>query len=208
LSRRAARQRADELLERFLLTQAATRLAREYSGGMRRRLDLAASLVNPPTVLFLDEPTTGLDPPSREELWGVVRELRRAGTTIVLTTQYLEEADRLADHITVIDHGRAVAKGTAAALKAEVGGDIIEIYASDPDLAERAAHLLAGKVGIGADAVTIDPHDRHALVSVESGCISAIDAIRLLDGENLRVDDLKLRQASLDEVFSMFTKRR
>lgn len=208
LSGPAARRRADELLDRFALTAAAGRLVRTYSGGMRRRLDLAASLVVQPRVLFLDEPTTGLDPPSREELWAVVRTLREAGTTIVLTTQYLEEADRLADHVTVVDHGHAVAQGTSAELKAAVGGDVFELRAPDPENAAQAAHFLAERARALPGAVTLDPQQGTAHVSVPSGSFSVTAAVRLLDAEGLSVEDIHLRRATLDEVFSALTRRR
>lgn len=207
LGRPAAQRRADELLERFDLTRAAGRLVRSYSGGMRRRLDLAASLVIQPRVLFLDEPTTGLDPPSREELWGVVRALREEGTTIVLTTQYLEEADRLADHVTVVDHGHAVAQGTPAELKAAVGGDVLELRAREPAIAEQAAHFLAGRARSRPGSVTLDPQQGLACVGVPSGSFSVPVAVRLLDAEGLPVDDIQLRRATLDEVFSALTGR-
>jgi ABC-2 type transport system ATP-binding protein len=205
LPRPVAKRRADELLERFHLSGAGSRLVRNYSGGMRRRLDLAASLVLSPKVVFLDEPTTGLDPPSREELWDVVRALRAGGTTIVLTTQYLEEADRLADEITVIDHGRAVAKGTPAELKAAVGGDVLELWSDAPGVAERAARWLAGRNARGT--VTVDPSGRGATVGLPSGSLTAADAVRLLDAESLRVTEVSLRRATLDEVFSALTVR-
>jgi len=208
LSGPAARRRADDLLDRFGLTAAAGRLVRTYSGGMRRRLDLAASLVVQPSVLFLDEPTTGLDPPSREELWAVVRMLREAGTTIVLTTQYLEEADRLADHVTVVDHGHAVAQGTPAELKAAVGGDVFELRSPDPEIAAQAAHFLARRARALPDAVALDPQLGTAHVSVPSGSFSVTAAVRLLDAESLSVEDIHLRRATLDEVFSALTRRR
>jgi daunorubicin resistance ABC transporter ATP-binding subunit len=205
-SRAQARARADELLERFGLAAASARLVRTYSGGMRRRLDLAASLVSPPRVLFLDEPTTGLDPPSREELWGVVRDLKSEGTTIVLTTQYLEEADRLADDITVVDHGRAVARGTAAELKATVGGDILELHTRKPALLGPAAAVVAKSVGAGDYAVNVSAEAGSATVAIPSGSLSVVDAVRILDAEGLPMDDISLRRASLDEVFRTLTR--
>src|SRR5258705_7169781 len=148
LSRTEARRRASELLERFELTDAADRTAKTYSGGMRRRLDLASSMLTQPRVLFLDEPTTGLDPRSRNEIWEIVRDLRRAGTTILLTTQYLEEADQLADEIAVIDHGRVIAKGTGNELKDRVGGQILEVELTDVQQRDEAeAALLRGRCG-------------------------------------------------------------
>ena len=202
LKRSAAKRRADELLERFMLTAAAGRLTRTYSGGMRRRLDLAASLVTPPRVLFLDEPTTGLDPPSREELWTVVRDLGREGTTVVLTTQYLEEADRLADHVTVVDRGRTVATGKPADLKAAYGGDVLELVSIEPAVADQAAKLLAHRSGLGDSAIHAGAQPGRVNVTVPSGSYSVVDAVRLLDAEGLRLDDIQLRRASLDEVFS------
>ena len=207
VSRPRARRRADELLEQFGLAAAGGRLVRTYSGGMRRRLDLAASLVLPPRVLFLDEPTTGLDPPSREELWAVVRNLRSTGTTIVLTTQYLEEADRLADHITVVDHGRAVARGTPEELKASVGGEILEIDAAPGDDAGRAARLLADRFGFGEKSVVAEAHRGWAQLRVPAGGLSTMDAARFLDSTDVAVYDIRRRRASLDDVFSALTGR-
>ncbi|GAA1782848.1 daunorubicin resistance protein DrrA family ABC transporter ATP-binding protein [Luedemannella flava] len=205
LTRAAAKRRADELLERFMLGAAAGRLTGTYSGGMRRRLDLAASLVKPPGVLFLDEPTTGLDPPSREELWTVVRDLGREGTTVVLTTQYLEEADRLADHVTVVNHGRAVASGKPAELKATYGGDVLELVAPEQTVADQAAKLLAHRAGLGESAIGAGTVAGRVNVTVPSGTYSVVDAVRLLDAENLLLDDIALRRASLDEVFAALT---
>jgi len=202
LNRSAAKRRADDLLDRFMLTAAAGRLTRTYSGGMRRRLDLAASLVIPPRVLFLDEPTTGLDPPSREELWTVVRDLGREGTTVVLTTQYLEEADRLADQVTVVDGGRAVATGKPADLKTAYGGDVLELASRDPSIADRAARLLAQRSNLTESAIQPGAAPGRMRVTLPFGTYSVVDAVRLLDAEGLRVDDIQLRRASLDEVFS------
>jgi ABC-2 type transport system ATP-binding protein len=204
LTRKDARRRADELLARFNLVEAGSRFVKHYSGGMRRRLDLAASLVMSPSVVFLDEPTTGLDPPSREELWDVIRSLGATGTTVVLTTQYLEEADRLADNVTVIDHGRAVATGSPAELKSAVGGDIIELRSEDPGVAARAAHLLAERAQLGS-AVIID--GVSASVGVPSGSLSIVAAVRLLDAHEVAITDIHLRRATLDEVFSALTRR-
>src|SRR5204862_3605319 len=148
LSPDEARRRADELLDRFDLASAANRPARTYSGGMRRRLDLASSLLTNPRILFLDEPTTGLDPRSRNEIWAIVRELRREGTTLLLTTQYLEEADQLADRIAVIDHGKVIAEGTGNELKDRVGGQILEVELSSVGQRDRARAVLA-RVGCG-----------------------------------------------------------
>ncbi len=201
----AARRRADELLERFGLAATAGRLTRTYSGGMRRRLDLALSLVWPPKVLFLDEPTTGLDPPSREELWAVVRDLRAEGTTVVLTTQYLEEADRLADRVTVIDKGQAVASGQAAELKSAYGADVLELSAADRTVAEQAARVLVDRAGLGKGTARVTDDAATASITVPAGSYSVVEAIRLLDAEGLRLDDIRIRNASLDEVFAALT---
>jgi ABC-type multidrug transport system ATPase subunit len=174
---------------------------------MRRRLDLALSLVWPPRVLFLDEPTTGLDPPSREELWAVVRGLRAEGTTVVLTTQYLEEADRLADRVTVIDKGQAVAAGQAAELKSAYGADVLELFAADRTVAEQAARVLIGRAGLGKGAARVASDAAPASITVPAGGYSVVEAIRLLDAEGLRLDDIRIRNASLDEVFAALTAR-
>jgi oleandomycin transport system ATP-binding protein len=198
---RDARARAKELLEAFDLGDAATKLVKTYSGGMRRRLDLAASLVGRPRFLYLDEPTTGLDPRSRLELWGMIRDLVGQGTTVLLTTQYLEEADRLADEIVVIDHGRVIAAGTPQQLKARVGGQVLQARPLDPaDVAatERVlAELAAGAEGIHSDGqlVTLTIEDPSALGQ----------AVRRLDDAGIVVDDLSLRRPSLDEVFLAVT---
>jgi oleandomycin transport system ATP-binding protein len=195
-----ARVRAKELLEAFDLADAATKVAKAYSGGMRRRLDLAASLVGRPRFLYLDEPTTGLDPRSRLELWGMIRALVAEGTTVLLTTQYLEEADRLTDEIVVIDRGRVIAAGTPQQLKTRVGGQVLLARPADPaDLAatEKVLAEIADGEGIHNDgqavAVTID--DRSALGR----------AVRRLDEAGIAVDDLSLRRPSLDEVFLALT---
>jgi ABC-2 type transport system ATP-binding protein len=203
--RRHARERADELLARFSLSDASNKLVRAYSGGMRRRLDLAASLVIPPLVLFLDEPTTGLDPQSRLGLWEVVRELRNEGTTIVLTTQYLEEADRLADMISVVDHGNIIAEGTAEDLKTRVGGEVMELRGSIPHAASQAALVLAAKLAVDADDITVDPDRGSALVPIPTGSLSVFDAVRVLDNEGFDLDDITLRRSSLDDVFLALT---
>lgn len=204
LTRRDARRRAGQLLERFGLRDAADRPSRTYSGGMRRRLDLAAALVATPEVLFLDEPTTGLDPASRRSLWGVIREIVADGTTLLLTTQYLEEADELADEILVIDHGREIARGTSAQLKAAVGGERIEFTLRDPSRTDEAAALIAP---FAAGERSIDPA-RGAIgfpVDVEQDHLA--DTVRALDHAGIRVADLALRRASLDDVFLTLTGR-
>ena len=202
LPRAEARRRADELLERLDLTDAADRLVKTFSGGMRRRLDLAASLVAAPEVLFLDEPTTGLDPRSRGDLWGLLRELVRDGTTVILTTQYLEEADRLADDIIVLDHGRTVAHGTPAELKARIGEDRLEVRVADTaDLAPAAAVLAASST----TEPSIDPGLVTVTVSVDAG-VRVIDLVRALDEAGIDAVDVDRRQATLDDVFLTLTE--
>src|SRR5262245_29905393 len=176
LPRRGTGARADELLERFGLADAANRPAKTYSGGMRRRLDLAAALVHRPPVLFLDEPTTSLDPASRSDLWAVIEELVAEGTTLLLTTQYLEEADRLADRIAVIDHGRVIAEGTPAALKSDVGGTMVEITLADPAVALRASAELAARLHITADA-----EGSRVELTVDDATGALVDVLRTLD---------------------------
>jgi ABC-2 type transport system ATP-binding protein len=201
LHRRDAGRRADELLAQFGLAGQAGDLVKTFSGGMRRRLDLAASLVSRPSVLFLDEPTTGLDPRSRGELWETLRDLVRDGTTVVLTTQYLEEADRLADDIVVLDHGRTVAHGTPAALKAEVGGDRIDIAVAGPaDLPV----ALAATERFAARPAVADQDARLVTVPVASG-VRLIDVVRALDDAGVDAVDTNRRGASLDDVFLTLT---
>jgi ABC-2 type transport system ATP-binding protein len=198
-------ERAAELLGAFSLTDAADRNVRTYSGGMRRRLDLAASLMVSPPVLFLDEPTTGLDPRSRLELWDVIAELRDQGTTIVLTTQYLEEADRLAQSISVIDGGHIIAEGTADELKDRVGGDVLDLTVADRAQLDRAVAVLA-RIFAPADAdVTIDRALGRVQVPVTAQASALTDALRALDGEGVVVGDLALRRPSLDDVFLKLT---
>jgi ABC-type multidrug transport system ATPase subunit len=204
LTRRAAKRRAAELLARFELEQAAGRPVRTYSGGMRRRLDLAASLLGQPSVLFLDEPTTGLDPRSRLTLWDIIRGLVGAGTTVLLTTQYLEEADRLADRICVIDGGRVTAAGSPAELKARVGTAHLRVAICETAALGRAAGILsrhaAGPVrrlpAGGGLEVPVVPRD---------GLVTEV--VRALDAAGIRVDDIALRQPSLDDVFHAVTGR-
>ena len=205
LSRRGARARAAELLERFGLSEAAGKLVRNYSGGMRRRLDLAASLVVPPAVLFLDEPTTGLDPPSRLELWDVVRDLRREGTTVVLTTQYLEEADRLADRISVVDSGRIIAEGTADELKATVGGDVLVLSVADPSDAARAAKALTAHLGRDTSDATVDTDIGQITLPLPAQPLAPLAAARILEVEGIDVVDGSVRRPSLDDVFLSLT---
>jgi oleandomycin transport system ATP-binding protein len=201
LPRRAARRRAGELLERFSLAEAAGKLVKTYSGGMRRRLDLAASLIGEPSVLFLDEPTTGLDPRSRIEVWAMVRELLAGGTTVLLTTQYLDEADQLAHAITVVDHGRVIASGTPDELKAKVGRRVLEARPADPADLPVTRRVLTQVTGAEAD---VDADQRLVSVPVVDGTVLAA-AVRLLDDAGVVMADLGLRRASLDEVFLALT---
>jgi ABC transporter DrrB family efflux protein len=203
LSRDDARRRAAELLERFELTDAADRPARTYSGGMRRRLDLASSLLTRPRILFLDEPTTGLDPRSRNEIWSIVRELVREGTTIMLTTQYLEEADQLADRIAVIDHGRVIAEGTGNELKDRVGGQILEVELTSAAQRDEAQAVLAG-VGCGDPEPGGRP-DELTLPAPRDGLELIEDAAGALRQAGIGVSDLGLRRPTLDDVFLQLT---
>ena len=202
LTASAARERAEALLSDFELTEAADRGSRTYSGGMRRRLDLAVSLLREPDVLFLDEPTTGLDPRSRMQVWETVTALVREGTTVLLTTQYLEEADRLADRVTVVDHGRAVATGTPDDLRARVGGLRLDVLVHDPADLDRTAELLGGALGA---APSVDPSGRHVGVPVTDRVRALILASRALEGMGSRIADLDVRRPSLDEVFLSLT---
>jgi ABC-2 type transport system ATP-binding protein len=202
-------RRATDLLERFELVEAADRPARTYSGGMKRRLDLAASLVGRPRVLFLDEPTTGLDPRSRIALWDVIAGLVAEGTTILLTTQYLEEADRLADKVAVMDVGKVIAEGTQDQLKAQIGGEVIELRlsktADEQGELERIAGLLRD---LGAAEPAID-HDGHAIrLPVEGGSRILAEVVRRLDAEGVTVNELSLHRPTLDDVFLTLTGHR
>ncbi len=203
LSGEQAHRRAGELLERFGLAQAADRPARTYSGGMRRRLDIASSLLTRPQVLFLDEPTTGLDPRSRNEIWAIVRELRREGTTLLLTTQYLEEADQLADRIAVIDRGKVIAEGTGNELKDHVGGQILEVELASAGQRDRAQALLAG-VGCGEPEPDERP-DRLTLPAPRNGLLLVEEAAAELRRAQIGVSDIGLRRPTLDDVFLQLT---
>ena len=196
-----AQTRAAALLARFELTEAADRPSKTYSGGMRRRLDIAASLVAEPEVIFLDEPTTGLDPRSRLALWGIIEQLRRERKTILLTTQYLEEADRLADRIAVVDHGIIIAEGTATQLKQRVGGDVVEVSVADETTLALAQEALKER---GASVDT--PRLRVSLPAVE-GSRTLADAIRRLDAAKVDIKDITLRRPTLDDVFLALTGR-
>ncbi|WP_351229564.1 ATP-binding cassette domain-containing protein [Streptomyces sp. NPDC002133] len=199
LGARRAGERADELLERFGLADTGRKAVQQYSGGMRRRLDLAASLITEPDVLFLDEPTTGLDPRGRAEVWESVRSLVGGGTTVLLTTQYLEEADQLADRISVIDQGRVVADGTADQLKAKLGGDRIDVVVRDAADLQRAAVLLPGDPVVDAD--------RRLLSAPVSDRMAALtETVRALEAAGIEAEDIALRRPTLDEVFLHLTK--
>jgi ABC-2 type transport system ATP-binding protein len=202
LGRAASRQRATELLERFDLVDAGGRPAKTYSGGMRRRLDLAAALVAQPPILFLDEPTTGLDPRSRLGMWDVIADLVRGGTTLLLTTQYLEEADQLADRIAVIDHGKVIAQGTADELKDEVGGERLELTVADSSQVETARGALTP---IGTGEAQVDRDGRRITVPVDGGSAVLVAAIRELDAAGVTVSDIGLRRPTLDDVFLSLT---
>ncbi|MGY6501484.1 MAG: ATP-binding cassette domain-containing protein [Acidimicrobiales bacterium] len=199
---KAARSRGRELLERFDLVEAGDRPVKTYSGGMRRRLDLAGALVAQPPVLFLDEPTTGLDPRGRTDMWDVIRDLLRHGTTLLLTTQYLEEADLLADDIVVIDHGRAIAHGTANELKAQVGGERIEVVVGGDDGFADAQRILAA---LAVGEVHVDAHTRSISVPVSGGAKDLMAALRSLDADGVEVLDVGLRRPTLDDVFLSLT---
>jgi daunorubicin resistance ABC transporter ATP-binding subunit len=205
LSRDEARRRASDVLERFGLVEAADRAVSTYSGGMRRRLDLGASLAGRPPVLLLDEPTTGLDPRTRQELWATVDELRRAGTAILLTTQYLDEADRLAQRIAVVDRGRIAAEGTPAQLKATVGAEILAVRLADPARIIDAAALLAD-LSSGDEPLVDAPRGEVRVAVSDAG--AAAQAIRRLDTRGMPVAAVELQQPSLDDVFLTLTGRR
>ena len=202
VGKQQARRRAAELLDRFNLSDAADRPAKTYSGGMRRRLDLAAALVVHPPVMFLDEPTTGLDPRTRIGMWDVIAELVASGATLLLTTQYLEEADRLADSIAVVDHGRVIARGTADELKTQVGGERLQLVVHERDRLEDASRILAG---LALAPPTVDPRTRELLAPVAGGAKLLVETVRQLDNAGITVDDLALRRPTLDDVFLALT---
>jgi ABC-2 type transport system ATP-binding protein len=202
LSSRDATARGSELLEEFDLVDAADRTVKTYSGGMRRRLDLGSALIGRPRLLFLDEPTTGLDPRSRLGMWEVIRNLVREGATLLLTTQYLEEADELADTIAVVDHGKIIARGTADELKSQVGGERIEVVVHDRGAMARAIELLARDAGSDC---TVDEHTRRLTVPARGGAQTLIHIVRDLDEAGITIDDIALRRPTLDDVFLSLT---
>jgi ABC-2 type transport system ATP-binding protein len=202
LTAKAAKRRADELLERFGLTDAAGRAVKTYSGGMRRRLDLAASLISHPQVLFLDEPTTGLDPSARALMWDIVRQLVADGTTLLLTTQYLDEADQLASRVAVIDTGKVIAEGTPAELKASVGGQRLLLTLAEESDAAVAAEVLAP---FATSLITPDEHSRLLEAPVIASDGLATEVVRALDTAGVKVSDIAVRTASLDDVFLTLT---
>ncbi|GCD92934.1 ATP-binding cassette domain-containing protein [Embleya hyalina] len=199
LGARRARTRADELLARFGLADTGDKAVGRYSGGMRRRLDLAASLISRPQVLFLDEPTTGLDPRGRAEVWNAVRSLVGGGTTVLLTTQYLEEADQLADRIAVINHGRVVAEGTPDELKSETGGDRIDVVLRDAGRLAHAASLLPGDV-------VVDEDRRMVGATITDRMAALTETVRVLEAAGIEAEDIVMRRPTLDEVFMHLTK--
>ena len=202
LGRKRSRERSRELLERFTLSEAGDRPVKTYSGGMRRRLDLAGALVAEPKILFLDEPTTGLDPRSRTDMWEVIRELVAGGTTLLLTTQYLEEADRLCDEIVVIDHGKVIAQGTADSLKSEVGGERVEVVVQAGTNLQAAREVLQE---VASGVVLVEEHARRLTAPVAGGGKVLVEALARLDAAGIDVLDVALRRPTLDDVFLTLT---
>lgn len=203
LGHKEAKQRALELLRELSLEDAANRQVKTYSGGMRRRLDLGASLVGQPKILFLDEPTTGLDPRTRLELWHIIRELVKKGTSILLTTQYLEEADELADHIAVIDHGKLIVEGTSDQLKSHIGGDVVEFEVAD----KHQAQAIETVKKFGFKKPSINEHG-HIALSVKDGNKKLVDIIKALDNAKIRPQSISLHRPTLDDVFLSVTGRK
>ena len=201
LGKKQAIIRANELLERFSLTEAAKRPIKTYSGGMRRRLDLAASLIVKPKVLFLDEPTTGLDPRGRQEMWGVIQELVKGGVTLLLTTQYLEEADQLADEIAVIDTGKVIARGTSDALKKQVGGERLEVVVEQSHVAKTMEIVAA----VSGHKATLDEGLRQISSPVSTGSAALFEVLKALDSAGIHALDVGLKRPSLDDVFLSLT---
>ena len=201
LGKKQAVVRANELLERFSLTEAAKRPIKTYSGGMRRRLDLAASLIVKPKVLFLDEPTTGLDPRGRQEMWGVIQELVKGGVTLLLTTQYLEEADQLADDIAVIDTGKVIARGTSDALKKQVGGERLEVVVEQQHVAKTLEIVSA----VSGNKAALDEGLRQITAPVSTGSVALFEVLKSLDAAGIHALDVGLKRPSLDDVFLALT---
>ncbi|MFE8988342.1 ATP-binding cassette domain-containing protein [Streptomyces collinus] len=199
---KTAKERAAELLEQFHLADAADRPTKTYSGGMRRRLDLAAALVVSPPVMFMDEPTTGLDPRNRQQLWEVIKQLVSGGTTLLLTTQYLEEADHLAHDIAVVDHGKVIAQGTSDQLKARTGGERVEVVVHEREHIQAATEVLAG---FGKGETTVEEHMRKLTAPVTGGAKLLAEVIRELDTRGIEIDDIGLRRPTLDDVFLSLT---
>jgi len=199
-----ARQRAAELLEWFELSDAADRVVKTYSGGMRRRLDLASALIGRPSVLFMDEPTTGLDPRSRLGMWDVIRGLVKEGTTLLLTTQYLEEADELANTIAVVDHGKIIARGTSDELKSQVGGERIDVVVRHSNDVPRVAQIMS-QLDTTMPHVTIDEHTRRLSIATNGGADRLMSLVRELAAEHIEIDDVGLHRPTLDDVFLTLT---
>lgn len=202
LGKAEAKRRADELLEQFALTDAADRVIKTYSGGMRRRLDLASALIGRPRLIFLDEPTTGLDPRSRLGMWEVIRDRVHEGTTILLTTQYLEEADELAHSIAVVDTGKIIARGTADSLKSQIGGERIEVVVHDRTMLPQAITIISRDC---EGESTVDEHTRRVTAPARAGAQSLVKVLRDLDEASIAIDDIGLRRPTLDDVFLTLT---